>query len=118
MSRQRRWQLEQRRKHRCILCGLPAARSKRKGSGGFSPRCPKHQVEWRELWRRKKGCVKRNYNAASYAALIVALLVVNCASNSHRVGFEHQTWKPGKTIDPVTNTIVTPDWSVVPPPSK
>jgi hypothetical protein len=48
---------------------------------------------------------------------ILAVLLSGCASNSSRVGFGHQTWKPGRTIDPTTNTITKPDWSIVPGPS-
>jgi hypothetical protein len=48
LSRQRLWQIKQRRKGRCLTCGKPAWR---KGSA----RCATHLADHRERQRRQRG---------------------------------------------------------------
>lgn len=58
ISRQRKWQLRQRRKKRCTLCPEKAAPGR-----AF---CLKHLVATRERQRKSGGCKRRNTNSVSY----------------------------------------------------
>ena len=61
ISRQRKWQLRQRMKGRCMRCDKPVVSLK-------SSFCAKHLVHLREAARQKLGRVRRNLGAKSYQA--------------------------------------------------
>ncbi len=59
LSRQRLWQIEMRKKGRCIYCGKPT----------HNPRgahCLEHLIMQRERTRKKMGCVRRFRTCSSY----------------------------------------------------
>ena len=58
ISRQRKYQLRQKRDHRCTQCGAPAL----DGAG----RCPKHLTEARERQRQRQGFTRRYFGTLSY----------------------------------------------------
>ena len=57
ISRQRKYQLRMRKRHRCILWGERAA---------TRSRCLKHAIRFREWSRKKLGLRRRYYGASSY----------------------------------------------------
>jgi hypothetical protein len=64
---QRKWHLRNRRDGLCVICGVDAAPSKRKGAGGTSSHCAKHRAAIREQTRRRRNFQRRNQKAESYS---------------------------------------------------
>jgi hypothetical protein len=58
ISRQRKWQMRQRAKHKCSLCPAKAVRG--------HALCVKHLVATRERHQKTMNCKRRNLNALSY----------------------------------------------------